>query len=275
MKHRLHYGRAMMCALLMVMLVSIPVGLKADSHANALKALNEQLVMGTLWYQKAAEVRALCYQAFNSAKLVFDMDLEKGPAGKKRAVVVDIDETVLDNSPYEVGLVGQNSGYPAGWKEWLNAAQAAAVPGAVDFLKYVVENGGDVFYVSNRKIASKSVTMANLKAKGFPQVLDDHVLLREKTSDKEPRRQRVRENHRIVLIMGDNLNDFDNMFRKKGIVDRFDAVDAAKDRFGAQFIVLPNPMYGDWEGAVYQYNWKLSPEQKSEARKSNLDMWRP
>ena len=66
--------------------------------------------------------------------------------------------------------------------------------------------------------------------------------------------------------MGDNLNDFDNMFRKKGIADRFDAVDGAKDRFGAQFIVLPNPIYGDWEGAVYQYNWKLSPEQKSEAR---------
>lgn len=275
MKHRLCYRRAMINALLIILLVSIPGGLKADSHGYTIKALNEQLVMGTLWYQKAAEVRALCYQAFNTAKLIFDMDLDAGTAGKKRAVVVDIDETVLDNSPYEAGLVDQDSGYPAGWKEWLEAARAAAIPGAVEFLNYVVDKGGDVFYISNRKIAFKDATMANLKASGFPQVLDDHLLLREKTSDKEPRRQTVQKDHRIVLLMGDNLNDFDNMFSDKGIDARFEAVDAVKEKFGAQFIVLPNPMYGDWEGAVYQYNWKLTPEQKSKARKSNLNMWRP
>lgn len=275
MKHRLYCRGAMICVLFMVLLVSIPSGLKAESQEYTVKALNEQLVMGTLWYQKAAEVRALCYQAFNTAKLVFDMDLQKGASDKKRAVVVDIDETVLDNSPYEAGLIDQDSGYPAGWNQWLNAAKAAAIPGAVDFLNYVVEKGGDVFYVSNRKIAFKDATLANLKAKGFPQVLDEHVLLREKTSDKEPRRQMVQKDHRIVLLMGDNLNDFDNMFGDKGIDDRFAAVDKAKEKFGAQFIVLPNPMYGDWEGAVYQYNWKLNPEQKSEARKSNLNMWRP
>ena len=76
------------------------------------QALNEQLVMGTLWYQKSAEMRALSYQAFNFAKLIFDADLRTGPSEKKRAVVVDIDETVLDNSPYEAGLLVKITGIP-------------------------------------------------------------------------------------------------------------------------------------------------------------------
>ena len=259
--------------LLILLLVTIPNGLKADSHGYTLKNLNEQTVMGTLWYQRAAEMRALCYQAFNTAKLVFDLDLEKGAPGKKRAVVVDIDETVLDNSPYNAGFVDKDIGYPTGFAEWVNAAKADVVPGAVGFLNYVVEKGADVFYITNRKIRFKDATIKNLKAFGFPQVLDDHLLMREKSSDKEPRRQIVRKDHRIVLLMGDNLNDFDNIFSKKGIDERSAAVDTVKDKFGAQFIVLPNPMYGDWEGAVYDFNWKLTPKQKSEARKILLKRW--
>jgi len=85
-------------------------GLHAQDYS--LKDLNEQLVMGTLWYQKSAEMRALAYQAFNLAKLIFDLDLQKGASDKKRAVIVDVDETVLDNSPYEAGLIGIDTGYP-------------------------------------------------------------------------------------------------------------------------------------------------------------------
>ena len=105
------------------------------------------------------------------------------------------------------GHIGKNFGYPTGWAEWINEAKAEALPGAVEFLNYVVEKGADVFYVSNRKAKLKEATMKNLKALGFPQVVDMHMLLREDTSDKEPRRQKVRENHRIVLLIGDNLND--------------------------------------------------------------------
>ncbi len=245
----------------------------AETQSYTLRDLNEQLVMGTLWYQKSAERRAISYQAFNMARLIFHVDLEKGTFGKKRAVVVDIDETVLDNSPYEAGVIGQDHGYPTGWGEWINDARAEALPGAVEFLNYVVEKGADVFYVSNRKARFKEPTMKNLKALGFPQVIDTHVLLREDTGDKEPRRQKVRENNRIVLLMGDNLNDFDSIFRKKGVDERLAAVDGLKEEFGRKFIVLPNPMYGEWEGSIYNYNWKMSPEEKSEARKSNLTTW--
>jgi len=245
----------------------------ARAQDYTVKDLNEQLVMGTLWIQRSAEVRALSYQAFNMAKLVFELDLQKGTSGKKRAVIVDIDDTVLDNSPYQAAMVDDNFGYPKGWGEWCNAAEAEALPGAVDFLKYVVSKGGDVFYLSNRKVKYKEGTMKNLKALGFPQVTDDRMLLREKTSNKEPRREMVRKEHRIVLLMGDNLNDFDNIFRKKSLDDRAAAVDQVKDQFGSKFIVLPNPMYGDWEGGVYKGNWKLSPAEKSKARKAALMKW--
>ena len=235
--------------------------------------LNEQLVMATLWYQKSAEARALCYQAFNFAKLLFDADLRKGPSEKKRAVIVDVDETVLDNSPYEAGLIDKNYGYSKGWMEWIAAAEAPALPGAVAFLNYVSSKGADVFYLSNRKIAGLEGTMKNLSDWGFPQVQKDRMLLREKTSNKEPRRQLVYKDHHVVLLMGDNLNDFDNIFRGKGVDERLKAVDLVSDKFGVKFIVLPNPMYGEWEGAAYNFNWKMSPKEKSTARKAALDRW--
>jgi len=246
---------------------------RALAQESTVKDLNEQLVLATLWIQRSAEFRALSYQAYNVAKMMFDLDLQTGAAGNKRAVIVDIDDTVLDNSPYEAGIIDNNFGYPTGWGDWCNAGIAKALPGAVDFLKYVVSKGGDVFYLSNRKVKYKEGTMKNLKALGFPQVTDDRMLLRENTSDKEPRREIVRKEHRIVLLMGDNLNDFDNIFREKNLVDRAAAVEQVKDQFGSQFIVLPNPMYGDWEGSVYDGNWKLSPAEKNKARKAALSRW--
>jgi len=115
--------------------------------------------------------------------------------------------------------------------------------------------------------------MKTLKALGFPQVEDDHVLLREQTSDKEPRREMVRKTHKIVVLIGDNLNDLDNIFRKKSLNDRRTAVDQVKDQFGINYIVVPNPYYGEWEVGVYNGNWKLSPVEKSKARKAALFRW--
>lgn len=238
------------------------------------KDLNEQSVLALLWYQSSAEMRALSYQAFNLARLRFDQDLER-EHDKKRAVVVDIDETVLDNSPWQAGLVGTEKSFPEGWENWCRSAEAKALPGAVEFLEYIVSKGADVFYVSNRSVQVKSGTMANLKAAGFPQVEESHMLLKETDSDKEPRRQRIEETHQIVLLIGDNLGDFDAVFYKKGSTGRAGAVDQLKNRFGQKYIMLPNPMYGDWEGAVYRFRYDLSPAEKSQARKSALTPWSP
>jgi len=154
----------------------------AHSDDFTTKDLNEEAILALSWVQTAAEFKALAHQAFNIAKLRWDMDKQEG----KKAVVVDLDETVIDNSPYNAGLIGKDYGYGnTSWKEWCDAESATAIPGAVAFLNHVVNSGGDVFYVSNRKAQPEKnynlteATMNNLKALGFPQVDKDHMLLRQ------------------------------------------------------------------------------------------------
>ncbi len=242
----------------------------AQKEKRSIISKNEHLVMSTLYMQTAAEARALRYQAFNLAKLRLDAALQFRKSGKKPAVVTDIDETILDNSPYEAYCILSGNSYPTRWKDWVNKAQAKPVPGAVRFFKYADQKGVDVFYISNRKLASLPNTIENLKNAGFPQVKADHILLRKKISGKELRRQTIAKTHEILLLFGDNLNDFAQIFEHKSIADRFAVTDSLKNLFGKKFIVLPNPMYGEWEGAVYRYNWSMSARQKDKARKTAL-----
>lgn len=112
-----------------------------------------------------------------------------------------------------------------------------------------------------------------MKRLGFPDVSDQTLLVRTdpKTSSKEARRRGVSTKFRIVLLMGDNLNDFAEIFsQSKSVADRLAAVERNKAEFGRRFIVLPNVMYGDWESAIYDYNFKLTEEEKAAKRKSQL-----
>ncbi|HEU5239651.1 MAG TPA: HAD family acid phosphatase, partial [Pyrinomonadaceae bacterium] len=154
-----------------------------------------------------------------------------------------------------------------------NRSEASAIPGAVEFLTYANSRGVRVFYITNRKTAEKAGTAANLHKLGFPNVNDETLLVRtdQKSSSKEPRRQSVSAKYRVVLLMGDNLNDFSDVFENaKTVTGRISVTDQNKARFGTRFIVLPNPMYGDWENAIYDYNLKLSEEEKAAKRKALL-----
>lgn len=234
------------------------------------RSKTEHTVLAIVWYQTAGEFRALCYQAYTLAKLRLDNDLLTRKSTKKRAVVVDIDETVLDNSPHAARLIKENASYPVLWNEWVDAAQAAAIPGAVEFLTYAVSKGVDVFYISNRRLDQVDATMKNLATAGFPQATAGHMLFKDKESGKESRRQKVANTHDIVVLMGDNLNDFSNAFEAKNIEDRFAEVDRLREEFGNKYIVLPNPIYGDWEAAIYGYNYRIPDEEKDAKRKSVL-----
>lgn len=224
--------------------------------------LNQTLVLATLYYQHAAEMKALSYQAYNLGKFRLDEILAKGDDPSKLAIVLDIDETVLDNSPSEAQNIIDTLSFPGTWNEWVDSAKAEALPGAVDFLKYADSKGVQVFYITNRDEASRAVTARNLVEKGFPQVLDDHLLLKTTESGKENRRQMVQQNHKIILLFGDNLADFDRLFDKQPTDRRKFLVDSLYAEFGSRFIILPNPMYGDWLSAFYQYNNKLPADQK-------------
>ncbi len=240
--------------------------------------LNEQLVMATLWVQDSAEYRALAYQTFSLAKMLIEQDLMDETVTEPRAIVVDLDETILDNSPYEAWLVGKDFGYSSStWNPWIQAGIAPAIPGAVEFLEFCEENEVEVFYVSNRKVLDDNSgyagTVKNLVALGLPYVDEEHVLLRTGSSDKTERRAMAEDGHHVILYMGDNLNDFLQDFAGLSVDERFAKTDEYKEEFGTKFIVMPNPMYGEWEGAIYDFNWGATAEEKDEIRKSTFDTW--
>jgi 5'-nucleotidase (lipoprotein e(P4) family) len=243
-----------------------------STAALAQKADNEYQVGAILWTQSSAEKAALSYQAFSLARLRLDQDFRLNRNRRlKRAVIVDVDETVLDNSAYQAKLAKEQKPFDAkSWTDWCNRAEATALPGAVEFLKYANSRGVRVFYITNRRLAEKDGTARNLRAVGFPDVSDATLLVRTDGATKEPRRQSVAAKYRIVLLMGDNLNDFAEVFEKSKTIDsRLSAAEQNQKQFGSRFIVLPNPMYGAWEDAVYGQPG-LSDEQKAEKRKATL-----
>ena len=237
---------------------------------------NEYQTGAILWQQSSAEYRALAFQAFSLAQLRLDQDLAQHRSRRGRsmrpAIVVDSDETVLDNTRFQAELILRNAAYtPQSWTAWCERAEAGAVPGAVEFLNYAFRHGVRVFYITNRRQTEKDGTVANLKKLGFPDVSDDTVMIREQgttTPSKESRRERVRARYRIVLLIGDNLNDFNDDFSGKSIADRKVEVDRERVQFGSQYIVLPNPMYGDWEGAIYGN--AANDDQRRERRRAAL-----
>jgi len=262
-------------------LLFVPAGVLAQTPGASMSRQtgpdSEYQIGAILWTQSSAEYRALAYQAFDLAKLRLDAALAKqkpgraARAGKGMAIVVDVDETVLDNSRFQAELILRGVGYtPQAWQAWCDRAEAGAVPGAAEFLNYAAGRGVQVFYITNRRQPEKAGTMANLKNAGFPNVSEETVMIRENASpSKEARREKVRARYRIVMLVGDNLNDFNDNFSGKSIADRKAEVERERAAFGSEYIVIPNPMYGDWESAVYG-NQQLNDTEKRAKRREAL-----
>jgi len=234
-----------------------------NKETNKITLENEASLMAVLWCQASAEYRALAYQAYNIARLRLDEELQIN-RNQKRAVIVDIDETVLDNSRYNAKEITDKQVYPDDFYKWIDMAKAEAIPGAKEFLDYAVSKSCDVFYISNRRIRCLDGTLRNLKKLGFPQADKNHVLLKGDVSSKEGRRQEVAKTHYIVLLIGDNLIDFSEVFDIKSVEGRLASVEKYKDNFGKKFIVLPNPMHGAWFKALYDYDRNLSKEERTQ-----------
>jgi 5'-nucleotidase (lipoprotein e(P4) family) len=207
----------------------------------------EQSVMATLWFQRSAEYRALCYQAYNLAEWRIKEYLTHPDTAKPAAVIFDIDETLLDNSPSEAINILENKPFtPAGWKAWTDQASAAPIPGGLDFCKFLAQNGIQVIYVSNRLINETESTLLNLQKWGFPNADPDHLFLKSDVSSKEIRRNLVEASYNVIMLVGDNLSDFDQVFEDRSVNFGYGAVDSLRSELGKKLIVLPNPLYGDW-----------------------------
>lgn len=229
-----------------------------------------------LWVQTAAENRAGAIQSYAAAERMLDAALadaswtaaleqteeyEKLPP----AVILDVDETVLDNSPFNARLVRENRSFdPVIWADWVGREAAEPIPAAREFIQTATDKGIAVFYITNRACPrhraegdcpQETATIRNLERCGFPSVNPDRMLLKNEHpdwgSEKAPRRKVVAETHRILMLIGDDLGDFIPGVRK-GITPerRRELVDTYRDRWGKQWFVLSNPVYGSWRNIL-------------------------
>ena len=225
--------------------------------------------MGSLWYQNAAEVDALYQQGYNVATSKLK-ELLKQPTSKPYSIVLDIDETVLSNIPFQVKMVKDGTAFnPKLWDEWVQKAEAKPVAGAKEFLQFADKNKVQIYYISDRTDAQVDATIKNLEAQGLPVQGRDHLMFKkEGDKSKEGRRQEVLKHTNLVMLFGDNLVDFAE-FSTKSEEDRDKMFEQLKAEFGDKFIIFPNPMYGSWESAVYQGE-KKDGKGQSEARLNAL-----
>jgi 5'-nucleotidase (lipoprotein e(P4) family) len=220
---------------------------------------------GTLYQQKAAEYKALTIQAYNIAHEKLDAYLHQ-QSDKPFAVITDIDETILDNSPNAVhdALLG-NIYSDSSWMTWSKRAEADTVPGAAAFFKYAAGRNVTVFYISNRSAQELTQTIANLQKYNMPYADAAHVLLKTTTSNKDERRALVTANFNVLLYFGDNLGDYKGVFDKQSTENRDLLVHQYAADFGNRFIVLPNPVYGEWVGALFHYRYGDSIHAKADS----------
>lgn len=265
------------------------LALGAGAQAGSDGVQNDNL-NATLWTQTAVEFKGNAITAYRAAHTALDAALkdpnwtaapaEQGAdyATKPVAVILDVDETVLDNSGYQAWMVKNGESFnPKTWGAYVNTETSRAVPGALDFITYAKSRGVQVFYVSNRTADLETATRNNLKALGFPiDSREDTVLLKKERDDwgskKGTRRAVVAENYRIALLIGDNLGDFVDAY--KGSVGDRDQVFADNlDKWGRQWIVVANPTYGSWESAPFGHDYKKSDAEKRGGKLDALSNW--
>ena len=198
------------------------------------------------WQKNSAEYHALCIQAYNIAKTKLDKAIAE-QSNQPLAIVADIDETILNNLPYNQMLIDSSQSFnQKTWSKWVNKQIATPIPGALDFFSYASKQDVEIIYLSNRSVENYAPTKANLISAGFPFEQETIMLLRGDDGNKESRRNQLSD-YNIVLLLGDNLADFDERFYKKSNQTRIEDVNSLTHLFGDKFIVFPNLIYGTWE----------------------------
>jgi 5'-nucleotidase (lipoprotein e(P4) family) len=257
-------------------------GWRAQGYAN-------ETLHAVLWAQTSAEhyavvtqlyrlARARLAQALDSSDLRWTAALEQtgNYSRLKPAVILDLDETLLDSARFQARLIRAEADFTIDdWQAWVQERRALAVPGALEFVQYATRRGVKVFYVTNRRHEVEDATQRNLEDLGFPVDADGGNLLTKGEQpdwgpNKSSRRAFIARRQRILLIVGDQLNDFfpETTSDPEG---RLEQARQYRSYWGERWIVIPNPMYGGWERALSGSRRSLSAEEMLQRKYEQLN----
>ena len=264
-------------------LVSTVAGAASPDGVKTPAGAHEQLD-SALWVQTSGEFYAIARQTFAGAAEKLDLALrdstwtaatEQFTKGNYQdlppAVIVNLDETVWNNSPYQARIILQYGQHDmVHFVEWCNEAKCSAVPGAKEFLEHVKKQGVTIAYITPRPELTRDGTLRNLAPAELPVrsasgLAADGWRMAESRQAGDDRRK-----HRILLIVSDSLGDFMHDTAQDASVRREMAAQYA-DNWGLKWFLIPNPMYGHWEYSFQQYDYDLDRATRIQNKLRALD----
>jgi len=263
-----------------VPVAATPVLAAADDNLNAVAWSQTAIEHDLIYLQtyRDAQARLLAAKADPAWDALPKDDRVAPTKGLKPAVVLDIDETVLDNSPYQARLVKSGGEYnEADWAAWCNEQRARALPGAVEFTQFAASHGIAVIYISNRAKDLDQATLANLRKAGLPVSGPEAFLglgtmvedCEQIGSEKSCRRQLVSRKYRVLMQFGDQIADFVTVLANNA-QGREKAMAPYLGWIGTRWFVLPNPTYGAWEPALFNNDWAAPRDERRHQKIQSL-----
>ena len=193
------------------------------------------------WVTQSREYKAVCLQTYANAweKVAAAAQKESGPW----AIVMDLDETVLDNSGYQRRLEESGEAYSQeSWEKWVIEEKSTLVPGAKEFIAKVRKlPRARIIFISNRYDRNTGHSQANLKKLGLSSDNDIYLLRKDRADLKNIRQKEVLQGtgrmkehgaHKVLAWFGDAAHD---------------VPDDPKLKWGTHKFMLPNPVYGNWD----------------------------
>ena len=228
------------------------------------------------WLENSGEAESLEYQAYNAATASLSKMVQE-PSSKPKAVILDLDETCLSTAPFQgYEILNDNDGFQYSiWNKWVNEKKDTAIPGSVEFTQQAAKDGVQVFYVSGRSQNELKPTVEEMTKLGFAQANEPgHViLLPPGQSGKQPTFDEIEKNYDVVMFVGDQLSDMGNLFHGNSAEEK-QQVTEYKNDWGSKFIAIPNPIYGNYIGAL-DNDKKLTNSQQVEVFNKGIETFNP
>lgn len=247
---------------------------KSDENTSFLKTetYEDGKAAGIQWLINSGEAKALRYQTYNIATERLKQLIKEHEGEENLAVILDIDETVLNNYYYLAKkFLGYDNFKDMSFSKWFREESSSLIEGAENFLDTANNLGVEIFYVTNRSYKIEEESINNLRFFNLPYSDKKHVLTASDTSDKVFRVDTIRENHNVLMYLGDNLGDFPEGVHDKSNEERSEIVDNIYEKFGTEYFIFPNTIYGDWDEATYNYDDSKSDRELINSRIEAID----